>query len=751
MSGRRGLLLLTVLLVLVAPALVAAAVWAPTVARNLVPEVAVAEPVIEAARGSPSDAVMQEVAGFDLLPLEGLDRQGGLAPEERIAVADALLRGRLELPGRPPATIGLPFSADDLEGVPASMQVWFAGYGVPDLLLMAYAETGNEAYFALARDIILAWDRYERTAWQPRGFLWNDHATAARVRVLGEFWRLYRQRPDYSPEVGRVVLEQAARYRALLADPGRFTFATNHGIMQNLALLEVGALFPTLPDRARYEQLAIDRLDGQLSFLVDDDGVARENSAGYQAFDMWLLGMTFRTMTLLDRPIPAEWTAKYQDGLTTLARLERPDGTLPALGDTDGAAEPAPGVVDVRGEAADALRPWVAQPPDQAVTLNPAAGYWITWDGLADWPDPASLSQTLVTWTSPPSPSHKHADELSVLVWSKGVPWLTSVGYWPFDDASLADANGWSGSNAPHVPNEDAASPRSVTPLASGSSGALSAIELERRGPHGYQARRQVVHLQPDTWLIVDHVASDQGSQTVWQLPADVTATPGADPGSYRLEADNGAAAQLTVLGSPGTTLEDVRGSREPFAGWQVLQSVPTPAPAIVVDQPPGEAWTAVVLTTPPSSPADGAVTMSGHTGPDAWTVKVPTASGSTTVSWTDGAVTTARTDANGSETASLGLKSEPDPAADVGAIRSAFDEVAAAYPQYQERESARSKVTLAIPVLVLIQIVVLLVVRRVRPALLAPLGLVCVVAWVGLAAAVFFLLVPSWQVLAPS
>jgi hypothetical protein len=606
---------------------------------------------------------------------------------------------------------------------------------------------------ALARDMILAWDRYERTAWQPRGFLWNDHATAARVRVLGEFWRLYRQRPDYAPEVGRVVLEQAARYRSLLADPGRFTFATNHGVMQNLALLEVGAVFPTLPDRDRYEQLASDRLDGQLSFLVDDQGVVRENSAGYQAFDMGLLGMTFRTMTLLGRPIPAEWTAKYRAGLTTLARLERPDGTLPALGDTDGVAEPAPDVVSVRGDAADPLQPGPARPPDRAVTLDPAAGYWIKWDGLADWPDPTSLSQTLVTWTSPPSPSHKHADELSTIVWSKGVPWLTSVGYWPYDDASLEDAGSWSGSNAPHAPDEDPASLRTARALASGSSGVLSAIDLERRGPGEYEARRQVVHLEPDTWVIVDHVASEPGTgnQTVWQLPADVTATPGSDPGSYRLEAANGATAQLTVLGSDGTSLSDRRGSRDPFAGWQVLQSVPTPATAIVVDQPPGEAWTAVVLTTSPSASPAATAAMSGHTGADAWTITSPTATGSTAVSWANGAVTSERRDGSAVETANLGLTAAPDPTAAVASIRGAFDDVAAAYPQYQERASARSKVTLVLPALALVQLVVLLLVRRLRPGLLVPVALLCAMAWVGLAGAMFLVVLPSWRVLAPT
>ena len=637
--------------------------------------------------------------------------------------------------------------------MPASIQLWFAGYGVPDILLRAYVETGYEPYFTLARDEILAWDRYEQTAWQPRGYLWNDHATAARVRVLGEFWRLYRQRPDYSPEVGRVVLEQAARYRALLADPGRFTFATNHGVMQNLGLLELAAAFPSLPDAERSIQLAEDRLDQQLSFLITDDGVVRENSAGYQAFDLHLLAMTFRAMTLLDRPVPTAWSDRYEAGLAMLARLERPDGTLPTFGDTD-AVEPATAdVVTVQDGATDALRPQAPGAPDQAVTLNPAAGYWLTWDGLADWPDPSALSQTLVTWTSPPAPSHKHADELSTLVWSKGVPWLASVGYWPYDDASRADAESWSGSNAPHVANEDVASSRSASALAAGSTAGLSAIDLERRGPGGYLARRQVVRVEPDLWLIVDHVATDPGAgnQSVWQLGSDVAASSTGRPGAYQLvAADRGVDAQLTVLGSAGSEIRDVIGSRDPFAGWQVEDSIPKPAPAITVDQPPGDAWTAVVLDLSPSGAATGTATMSDASSADAWTVTVPTAAGTTTVTWAHDSVMTEERVGESSTTANLKLDKVADATPQNDATRAAFEGVAAAYPSFQERTSARTKVTLALGILVLAQIGVLMALWRWRPALLRPLSVVSAIGWLGLAAALVFVVLPSWQVVPP-
>ena len=99
----------------------------------------------------------------------------------------------------------------------------------------------------MARDMIVAWNAY-RPPPLPKGLLWNDHATAARIRVLGEFWRLdIGGVPTHRPEVGRAVLEQAARYGALLAKRGRFTFASNHGMMQNLALLQLERAFRRWP------------------------------------------------------------------------------------------------------------------------------------------------------------------------------------------------------------------------------------------------------------------------------------------------------------------------------------------------------------------------------------------------------------------------------------------------------------------------------------------------------------------------
>ena len=105
----------------------------------------------------------------------------------------------------------MPFSVDDIDkGLPA-WQLALASFRIPNILLNAYEASGRKEFLIMARDVILAWASYERSAWLPKGLLWNDHAIAARVPVLAKFWRHYRNHPDYDPEAARYILQLVAR------------------------------------------------------------------------------------------------------------------------------------------------------------------------------------------------------------------------------------------------------------------------------------------------------------------------------------------------------------------------------------------------------------------------------------------------------------------------------------------------------------------------------------------------------------
>src|SRR5256885_814986 len=535
MNGPRPFPWIAGAIYLAVPALVVCSIWVPVINHYRVRAPRVTEQMVQAARQSPSDSVLRELERFRLMPLSSSNGQ------ELIRIAATLLSGRADIPGYPAVRIGVPFDPRDVDGVPTVWQLPLASLALPGILLDASNATGRQEFLLTARDMILMWGRYERRAWLPAGSMWNDHAVAARVAVLTELWRLYRRHPSYQSELGKEILEQVERSAALLAKQRHFTFASNHGIMQNAALLQVSAAFPMLPEVQRYRDLALSRLHDQMEFFVDDEGVVLEHSAEYHRWGLELLGMICRSLALLQQPIPDEWRRKYERAETVFAALRRPDGSLPTFGDTDGSSDDAGPLVtsfDALGQSEALLhrRRWV---PAKSLSFYPIAGNAIWWEGLEHWPSREKLRQTVATWSYFPGHAHKSADEMSVIMWGAGQTWWTNVGYWPYAMAGRSDAESWQNGNAPHLVNESVTSARNTSVLSYGWSRRLGMVDLERRGPGRYTARREVVHLKPDVWLIVDHASGDDKMRTTttWTTAPDVILKKDTSAASYVLEA----------------------------------------------------------------------------------------------------------------------------------------------------------------------------------------------------------------------
>ena len=119
---------------------------------------------------------------------------------------------------------------------------------MPDILVDAYTASGNDAYLTFAKDLIIAFAKMERKLWIDRGLIWNDHAVAERATVIIKFWRAYRNHNNFNPTEARLILQLLQRCILLLAKPSHFNSVTNHGIMQNLALLQYSIAFPFADD-----------------------------------------------------------------------------------------------------------------------------------------------------------------------------------------------------------------------------------------------------------------------------------------------------------------------------------------------------------------------------------------------------------------------------------------------------------------------------------------------------------------------
>lgn len=667
------------------PVLVIASIWLPVVRHYNVPDIQISHFTVDRARRAPSESVLRELQGDRLL------HHGWTSKQQVVAAAEDLLHGELHVGGHAPIKFRLPFHPKNLTPSLPSLQLQVAGLVAIDLLLQAYELTGQEKFFLAARKSIVEFARYEQSAWLPRGLLWNDHAVANRVFVLSDFWRLYRRHGDFQPEVARTILELVARSGELLAKREHFTFNTNHGVMQNVALLRLRLSFPALPNTEYYQRLAMERLGEQMAFYVNEEGVVLEHSAGYQLFGIKLLELAFRYISLLELPVPGEWERKYKSALQFAAQLRRPDGSLPVFGDTLWRSpRPKPREEErgpQRGVAAKAVRR--AGRPDPPSAWYPVAGFAVWWDGLERWPEPRHLRQTVVAFSFFPGHAHKHADELSVLLWAGGHTWWTNLGYWPYGLRERSQAESWNGSNAPHLIGEPKNSQRTPRMFSYGSSERTVMLDVAREGPGAYFARRQVIHLKPNAWLILDSISGNPRSRSItrWTIGHGIILRQRETESRYLLEAEDGSGKVFAFFfGSPGLSLRRLARTLGPFAGRSSPPAKEPTVPAIEVEQQADGSWAAAVWVFD----EDGTLVLPGGAqpkmalwrGPEHWTVIMPSELSSMEVSRRDDRLFVREKEGRLVDTvllrsANLAPKRE--------AIRQAFLDTARKYPRFRD------------------------------------------------------------------
>jgi hypothetical protein len=719
------------------PLILLAEVWTPELRHNYVPGVKVTAAMLQEGRKQPNDDVLNEVRSHHLLPRQWKSK------EELVATAEKLLRGKAEIPGYAAIEIHLPFDSADLDRGSTAWQLEFAGLIVPEIFLDAYQITGREVFYAQAREGILAWAEYEHKAWLDRGFLWNDHAVAARIRTLTDFWRIYRQRGDYRNEVAGEIWGFAGRTGRRLARPDQFTFSTNHGVMQNLALWQLCLAFPSLPDIEEYKQTAFARLKDQMTFYLGPEGVVLEHSAGYHEFGLYLTGLALRYASLLNLEMPADWRQKYERARVFYGEILRPDRSLPLFGDAEDTRdrERVPlTTFDSIGKAGP-LEPASDWTPRDSFGFYPASGYAILWDGLLQWPPMENLSQTVFLWSYYPGHGHKHADELSVLLWAGGQDWWANAGYWPYDDPDRHHGDCWEGSDAPHLEGEACDSTRSASLSSYYHSSRFSAVEMERRGPDDFKVRRLVVQVSPRTWIVADNTSGgpQKQIQTIWTTAPNVEVFQEAGTNSFDLSTQGTKQVLKASLFGPTTMkVARYRGSHTPFAGWITSRGEPHPTNAILTEQPANDSWMFAIWSLRKqamnSTSAEVEPKLLERKDDRSWRISIPSETGTQEIARSGETISIRATRSSAIQEMSGSLvPCPPAVATQVAEIQSAYQKMAGHYPRFRELVQYRYRASLAIFCLFLLQAIKLLAWRRIMPRTALTTGLVAFLCWLAL------------------
>jgi len=222
-------------------------------------------------------------------------------------------------------------------------------------------------------------------------------------------------------------------------------------------------------------------------------------------------------------------------------------------------------------------------------------------------------------------------------------------------------------------------------------------------------------------------------NQVQWATGQDIELRSIGAGGLHRLQPAAGSLSMtLGLAASPAPTIRRLRGSLDPFGGWQVMGPwVPVPVDALVLEQPSDDSWSITTWClqdeskTPASCPARPI--SARYTRGDDWSVTVPRLPASITLSRKGDVLAGDLPTPSGGYR--LALEPPPDVASRRAAIRTAYEQAASHYPRFRDLGAYRLRAIYAVCVALVLQGLVLgLVVPSGKPRLV--LRWLSVVAW---------------------
>lgn len=605
-----------VLNIFILPLLVLISIWYELINEYYVPDVFISESTVDQSNKYPlkkqSDAI--EALEFGVLNPK-------MDSEELVRSAFSITQGKIGLGKLSKVDIKLPFDASLVNASDSSWQLGYNGFIIPRVLILAYDETGNDVFLRTALNFILGWHEFEKKQWIRDDFVWNDHALASRGVVLASFWVRYKNHRLYKKEDAKNILHLVNRTAALLGNDRLYTYKTNHGTMQSLALMKLSVYFPLLKNMENYKTKAIERLNNQFKFFINNEGVVLEHSAEYHHFGVFLLNTAKKLYEINGVTVPNSLQLKYKKSLLFLDQLYRPDNTLPLIGDTTTAKQSKNSIARINDKKVNDVN----TDRDVGISIRSylvkKAGYSIWWS----LDNTSKIAQTAIAWSYFPYMGHKHADELSVNVWSRGVNWLRSVGYWPYTDKNRSKAIGWSGSNAPHLENEDSKSSRKSNVISIGKGKSYQFLELQRKENSGFSVRRQILQIGEEHWLIIDSFNDtilNRNAQTLWSVDPSIRLKKLPSGNGFILSTLNVDKKMImTILSSNRNELEIVKGDKSRLLGWSTVGVNIVPSYSPLVTLPSHKSWSVLALRSK-SEGIEPEVTLVNWTHVKKWTIK---------------------------------------------------------------------------------------------------------------------------------
>jgi hypothetical protein len=461
----------------------------------------------------------------------------------------------------------------------------------------------------------------------PLKWTWNDHALALRLsRVLALFDAHTQRRGSMPTAFVDAVVRIVFTHLYALAGDRLYAPRHNHGLMQDIRVLEQATRFRALTDAPAMADLAQGRLLRlQIDRSVSADGIHVENSPHYHLLYARLATDAMRALQKAGYAIPARLAPTRNALLASLPYLLRPNRTFPQFGDTpsrDRSAElgsllrhsarispiPRPILDPLEFVLSGGVR---GAPPTECSRVFAAGGYAVFRER---WSGDESAVAVHIRFARLGS-THCHQDEQSFELYGHGRSLIVDSGCYSYSPKeTLTRYETHARAHSVLIVDEQPYSVQGCCLL-------LGSASDEHGGwvqvAHPYYRHlgipavvRTFAYCRPRTLLVVDSLNAEgpHGYQQLFHLHPTLSGVTAADGVVVARHADLHQPALVIQTGTPTSAVGLVRGRMDVPQGWYFPdQNVAVPATTVVVSYSLGAGaglLPVLITVVPPDSPA---------------------------------------------------------------------------------------------------------------------------------------------------
>lgn len=304
-------------------------------------------------------------------------------------------------------------------------------------LTKAYEITGDIAYLDMGEKFIKSWADYLSDSKESEGnaFLWYDHGTALRAENLIYYALVADENDRLSDEMRSLIVNLLIMHGDFLSDENNYTENHNHGIFQDQALIYI-SYFLDNDKKQEWLQIAKERLEEQKEYAFSSEMVHVENSPGYQIGVMELFRVVAEFLVQFNDEFGNDLYDDVKQSAEFMAYIMKPNGYAAEIGDTNGSVNTTASknvglsIFDNDHLTYAATQGEVGIMPELSSKVYPKSGYYISHN---DW---SKENYTDSTWTmfksGYSSKTHKHADDNSFMLYSKGYDIFVDPGWYNY-------------------------------------------------------------------------------------------------------------------------------------------------------------------------------------------------------------------------------------------------------------------------------------------------------------------------------